>query len=308
MINYYKSLKQILYQDLNIKPIIPTSDDMAIKLYPEYKIFYNKKYLSEIQGIKHGFNKSNKYPVVIKPFKNLIGGSKGFRIISNSNEFKLYDGDFWMELLTGEHLCIDIFILEGKIKFYTILKSKAATKGTFEYHESMPEYKLSSKIKKFIFQHFSNYTGILNCETINEKIIDLHLRPNGDFYLYNNDVVQQIINLYFNQKWELKNYKIPKMFLFPIFIEHDKIFEIDIGKIIKILEKNKCNNLMLKQKLESPGGNRIFMYSSQNFEDGNNARNEILRIIKYKNIKLKYYLIIFLFIVLIIFIYYGKIN
>jgi hypothetical protein len=308
MIKYYRSLYQILYQDLNIKPIIPTSDNMAINLYPEYQKFYDKKYLSEIQNIEHGFNIPKSFPVVIKPYKNLIGGSKGFKIISNPKDFKLKKDDFWMELLIGEHLCIDIFILKGNIKFYSILKSKAAGEGTFEYHESMPDYKLSNNLKKFIQQHFNNYTGIVNCETIRDKIIDFHLRPNGDFYLYNQDVVDQIINLYFNQKWELKNYNIPKMFLFPIFINHDKTFEIDIGIIIKILEKYECNNLMYTHKLESPGGNRIFMYSSKKFVDGNNAKKEILNSIIYHDIKLKYYLIIFLLIVLIVLIYHGTFN
>jgi len=308
MIKYYKSLYQILYQDLNIKPIIPTSDQMAIELYPEYKNFYNKKYLSQIQEIKHGFNKPKKFPVVIKPYKNLKGGSMGFRIVNEEKNFKLNEGDFWMELLTGEHLCIDLFILKGKIMFYSILRSKAAKEGTFEYHESMPDYKLSLEIQNFILEHFNKYTGILNCETISNKIIDFHLRANGDFYLYNDNIVKQIINLYFNQKWEIKNYNIPKMYLFPIFIKKDKSFEVDLDEIIKILEKYNCNNLMYKYKLESPGGNRIFIYSSNNFEDGNNAKHEILEIMKFYNIYYRRLLIIFLFIVLILFIYYGKTN
>ena len=48
MINNYKSLKDVLYNNLNLKPLIPTSDSMAMNLYPDYKKYYNKKYLSEI--------------------------------------------------------------------------------------------------------------------------------------------------------------------------------------------------------------------------------------------------------------------
>ena len=303
MIKIYKSLYSILYTDLNIKPIIPTSDEMAIKLYPQYEKFYNKMYLSKIQNIKHGLNKPNNYPIVVKPYKNLKGGSLGFRLVKNKKYFKLKKGNFWMELLIGEHLCIDIFILNGKIKLYTILKSKAASKGTFEYHESMPNYKLSSDLRLFISKHFSQYTGILNCETINNKIIDFHLRPNGDFFIYNMDVVEQIINLYFNQKWNLKNYTIPKMFLFPIFIEHHKIFELDLEKTVNILIKNNCDNLIYEHKLKSPGGNRILMYSSNNYEDGNNAKIEILKNINYYNISKKYNLILFLLIVVLLIFY-----
>lgn len=306
MIKYYKSLYRILYQDLNIKPIIPTSDTMALNLYPEYKNFYNKMYLSKIQGLKHGLNVPDKFPVVIKPYQSLKGGSIGFRIVKKKKEFNLKKGDFWMELLTGEHLCIDIFILNGEIKLFTILRSKAAEKGTFEYHESMPNYKLSSKIRNFVKDNFSQYTGIINCETISDNIIDLHLRPNGDFFLYNMDVVKQIINLYMNHKWELLNYKVPKMFLFPIFIKHNKIYDLDINKTIEILEINNCNNLLINHTLESPGGNRILMYSSSTYKDGNDAKKEILKIIKYYNRNKKLKLIIFLFIVLVLILLNGR--
>ena len=298
MIKYYKSYYRILYQDLNIKPIIPTSDEMAIELYPDYKNFYNKMYLSKIQGLKHGLNVPEEFPVVVKPYQSLKGGSIGFKIVKNKKEFKLKKGDFWMEILSGEHLCIDIFILNGEIKLYTILRSKAAQKGTFEYHESMPNYKLSDEIKQFINKNFSKYTGIINCETISNKIIDLHLRPNGDFFLYNMDVVKQIINLYMNHKWELVNYKVPKMFLFPIFIKHNKIFDLDINKTIGILERNNCNNLLINHTLESPGGNRILMYSSSTYEEGNKAKIEIFKIIKFYKKSKKIKLILFLFIVL----------
>jgi hypothetical protein len=308
MIKYYKSFYRILYQDLNIKPIIPTSDEMAIELNTDYKKFYNKMYLSKIQGLKHGLNVPDEFPVVVKPYQSLKGGSIGFKIVKNKKEFKLKKGDFWMEILSGEHLCIDIFILNGEIKLYTILRSKAAQKGTFEYHESMPNYKLSDEIKQFINKNFSKYTGIINCETISNKIIDLHLRPNGDFFLYNMDVVKQIINLYMNHKWELVNYKVPKMFLFPIFIKHNKIFDLDINKTIEILERNNCNNLLINHTLESPGGNRILMYSSPTYEEGNKAKIEIFKKIKFYKKSKKIKLILFLFIVLFLIFINGGSN
>ena len=41
MINFNKSLKYILYDFLKLPLKIPTSDDMAIKLYPEYEKYYD---------------------------------------------------------------------------------------------------------------------------------------------------------------------------------------------------------------------------------------------------------------------------
>jgi hypothetical protein len=308
MINFNKSLKYILYDFLKLPLKIPTSDDMAIKLYPEYEKYYNKVFLCKIQDIEYGFDVPSKFPVVTKPYINLKGGSLNFKIVKKKKDFKLKQGLFWMEYLQGLHLCIDIFILKGEIKLYTVLKSKAAEEGTFEYHESLPNFLLPKHLKDLIIQNFNTYTGIINCETIDNKIIDFHLRPNGDFFLYNSYVVREIINLYFNQKWELNNYKIPKMFLFPIFIKQSNNFEFSLDKIISILKFHNCDNLLFEYELKSPGGNRILMYSAPSYEQGNNAKIEILKNIKFYKIQSKFIILIFLLIAIFLINYNGTFN
>lgn len=286
MIKLYKSLYQLLYTNENIPKIIPTDDTMAVKLYPEYEKFYNKLFWCELQKLKYGFIKPSIYPVVIKPYKNLKGMSIDFKIIKTSKEFKLKDNQFWMELLSGEHLCIDLFILNGKIVLYTILKSYSGVGGTFKYHESLPNRKLSLKIINIIHRYFSNYTGIINCETINNIIIDFHLRLNGDFYLYNNNIVEEIKNLYFNHQWNVKNYTVPKKYLIPIFIDKNLNFKVNIKKVKNILIKYNCNNIQyndIYSELQSPGGSRIFMYDVNNLKDGIASKNEILLLFNKKN-------------------------
>ena len=66
----------------------------------------------------------NKYPIVFKPIINLKGMSKGFKIIKSEEEYdkNIKDGLFWEEYLEGNHYCIDLILLNGKIKYYTCLK------------------------------------------------------------------------------------------------------------------------------------------------------------------------------------------
>lgn len=305
MIKIYNSLYEQLYINENNKKIIPTDDEMAIDLYPKYSIYYDKRFWCKVQNLKYGFNKPNNYPIVIKPYQNLKGMSIGFKIIKSRNEFKLHKGQFWMQYLQGEHLCIDLFILKGKIVLYTIIKSYSAGDGTFNYHESLPNRKLNHKIRLIVEKYFNNYTGTLNCETINNQIIDFHLRLNGDFYLYDDKILQEIKKLYYNQQWNIKLYKVPKKYLIPIFINKNLDFKVKIQDIEKKLIKYNANNLMIddiNSEIQSPGGGRIFMFEVLNLEDGINCRKEILLLFNRKNnLYNRYILLIILGIIIIVF-------
>ena len=216
----------LIYEDLDtqvdklkLKNII-TNDYCAWKFYKDYHHIYNKLWICESQNIKCGPNGIDpiEYPIIIKPIINLLGMSRGFRIIKNETEYNLYmkDGFFWMKYFENEHFNIDLIILKGKIKFYSCLKSYPYSQGTFNYHESIPNFKLPENIKKWIYKYFSRYTGCLNLEIIDNNIIEAHLRLNGDYFLYDYKFTKELDKLFNKQKWEL-DYNIKKIFNTHIF-------------------------------------------------------------------------------------------
>ena len=186
------------------------------------------------------------YPVIFKPIINLFGMSRSFKIIKSKKEYNknLKDGLFWMKYLDGTHLCIDLILLNGNIKFFSCLKSHSFTEGTFLYHESIPDYLLNENIIKWINKYFYNYTGCLNIETINDIIIEAHLRLNGDYNLYNDEFTKELHNLYNYNTWNL-DYKIKKLFLISIFINFNyDVSNINFHDIIKIIKYHNCNNIV----------------------------------------------------------------
>ena len=275
---FFKSLPKLL-KELNINNI-PCTDFDAWYKYNKYHKIYNKLFIAESQDIESGPMGilPKKYPVIFKPIINLFGMSRGFSIIRNKEEYfeKLQDGLFWMEYLDGEQYNLDLILLNGEIKYYTCLKSKPYTEGTFEYHESLPNYTINNVIKDWIIKYFNKYTGCLNLEFINNKIIEAHLRLNGDYYLYDIDFTKELDNLYNNNKWNYYK-KINKKYIIPVFCLEKINIEIEI--IIDILKNYKCTNLYIDNfNSSNQRGNikRLFMFECKDLKDGLNAKDDIL--------------------------------
>ncbi|MBT3179196.1 MAG: hypothetical protein HN339_20005, partial [Desulfobacula sp.] len=75
------------------------------------------------------------------------------------------------------------------------------------------------------------YKGFLNLETINNKIIEGHLRLNGDYFIYNKKMIDNFINFYITENYK-KNIELKEVFFFPVFISKDINFK-NIKDILK---------------------------------------------------------------------------
>ena len=174
-----------------------------------YREIYNKLWLSYSQGIDSapmGIY-PNKYPIIIKPIINLYGMSRGFKIIKNEEEYEreIKDGYFWQPYFKGKHYCIDIIYGNKKIYYYTCLESISKGEGIFEYHKFRKDYIIPKKIKKWLQKNLKDYRGCLNIEVINGKIIECHLRLNGDFHLYDSKFIIALKEFEDKKKWKYKN-------------------------------------------------------------------------------------------------------
>lgn len=242
---YYEDLNQVLKR-LNINNIITNDIDAWENNKINNKI-YNKLWLTQLQNIDCGpiGTHPKQYPIIIKPIINLYGMSKGFMKINSEEEY--YEnqkyGHFWMPYLSGKNYTIDLILDNGKIKGYYTLESKPTINGTFEYHVYRPKYKLSENIKKIIEENFISYSGAMNIELINDKIIEGHLRLNGDYYIFDDKFIQNISNLINKNPYELK-VKKKSFYLFPYFVTSN--FNLNIiskDEIEEILNKNKVYNI-----------------------------------------------------------------
>ena len=286
----YLNLVQYI-EKYNLSSNIIVSDAEAWLEYPDYQFIYNKLWIAQSQFLETGPMNvyPNKYPVIFKPIINLIGMSRGIKIINSEEEYDLHlkDGFFWEEFLEGDHWCIDLILNEGKIIFYSALLSHSDINGSFKYHESLPDFKLPEHIILWIDHFLNNYTGCLNLEIINGKIIEAHLRLNGDFHLYNKKFVTLLSQFFEGGNVSFESIKIKKLFLIPIFVNKDFDNKKNKKQIKKYFKENNINNIFYDQinsKIQSEYLSRLVIYSTNNIYKGLKIKENFIKIFINNNI------------------------
>jgi hypothetical protein len=145
---------------------------------------YNKLFLSRTLGYECGpvgttVPKPDFY--IVRPSFNLLGMGRFARkewIEKYTDQF--HPSEFWCEIFTGEHLSVD----------FKNKKSELVVLGTRNIDDPYYKWKKWEKIdKKVEFPEILNslkgdYEWI-NCEFINESLIEVHFRQNPDFRYQN---------------------------------------------------------------------------------------------------------------------------
>ena len=164
--------------------VIPTTDGLAYDLVPEFRWVYNKLLIAEIQGIACGPHKTNPaahlFPIFSKPIYNLGGMGADAREIKTLQDYwqSLTPGHMWSEFLRGEHYSSDIAVVDGQPRWFSLTRGAPGPKQTWDYWEvNVPvSASLWQAITAFIKTHLTTYTGMLNIESIEGKVIEVHLR------------------------------------------------------------------------------------------------------------------------------------
>lgn len=221
----YLSLSESIIE-YNLSNKIITTDIQAYISYPKFNFVYDKLFISSTQRIPCApmgvYPKE--FPVIFKPIYNLYGMSRSMYKINTFEEYDKYiqDGLFWQNYFPGPQTNIDIVYNRGEILFYSALKSIPDKQGSFLLHSTYKNYELSNRIICWLNNYLGEYRGCINLEVIDNNIIEAHLRLNGDFNLYNKDFCLKLSEFY-NGNDEIFDYSVPELYMFPIFIERDKI-------------------------------------------------------------------------------------
>lgn len=216
------------------------TDVQAYIKYPLYNFVYNKLELIKSQNITCapiGVYPQT-YPIVIKPIINLFGMSKNVIVVNSDDEYevalkdKKNPGSFWMPQLKGNHYTIDLFIIDSNIVFFNAFQSITSSRfkhkqniGLFSEHIYIKNYSLPAKCDEFIKAYIPNYTGFLNIEIIDDIIIEIHLRWNGDNFIYreNDGIFLFLLNVYSKSK-KTTNTEIDKRNKYDAYVPKTHIY------------------------------------------------------------------------------------
>jgi hypothetical protein len=187
---------------------IPTDDADAWRWYPGQRWIYNKLLIAESQGIEcapHGIEPTH-YPVFSKPVINLEGMGIGSRVLSSRRDYEAHlgAGHMWMRLLTGEHISSDAAVIDGKVHDLRHARGLSLPGGLFDYWiiEADPRPALESYLAAWIETHLAGYTGMVNLESIGDRIIEVHLRVTDQWPdLYGKHWLDAVVELYANSRW-----------------------------------------------------------------------------------------------------------
>lgn len=224
-------MKKILLYIKKTYPYIPVNDKQAYQYYCNNNDVYNKLLLSEMQYLDCapvGITPLE-FPIIIKPIINLYGMSNGFIKINDIKDYESnkYIGMFWQKYLNGTQYNVDINMKNGKIIQYFCVISEPDIDGKFKYHYYYEKYILPLKIVKFIENLLNDYSGFLNIEIIDNYIIEMHLRLNGDLFLYSEKNIDDMV--------KYKKINVTNKCFFPIFIKKNINININITDLLNSL-------------------------------------------------------------------------
>jgi hypothetical protein len=191
---------------------IPTEDCDAWLWYPAQRWIYDKLAVALSQNLEarpHGIEPS-RFPVFSKPITNLKGMGVGSRVLQSKADYERHytPGHFWMTYLEGWHVSSDIAVVDGVPRWWRHVTGKPAGEGTFDYWlvHAEPDAGLEAYCSAWIEKHLPGYTGMLNLETIDQKIIEAHLRFADQWPdLYGPGWVDALVGLYERREWEFED-------------------------------------------------------------------------------------------------------
>ena len=296
---------------------VPVYDKQAYNKYPKYNFVYDKLWVAKSQDLNCGkldelINKGDliTYPIFIKPrWGHLSATSKNCFKIKSYNELKKYihfKNMMWSEFIDGREGMTDYILLNGNIMHQiTYIYSDKQNGFTEEWKLISPHSKPPVIITEWVNKFLRGYTGIVNVQYRNNKIIEVGLRfARGGAYIINTDnkaLLENIHNVVANNFWDFSlqnkiNFKpyysikcyttIPIIYIFP---QH----------ILDLLVRSQTRHFFYEYYFEPVGkeGMVFLQFMHDDLEKGLLAKKRIETIFNIMQF-IMFFLIILMFIVL----------
>jgi len=211
---------------------MPVFDGRAYEKYPEYNFVYDKLWIIKSQGLMGGkledlkgkeeqifkmisskgdTDHKRNCALFIKPrWGHLSASSKNCFKIHDANELKKYidyKNMMWSEFINANEGMTDYVLLKGKIVHQiTYIYSEKQNGFTDDWKYISPKSKPPANITEWVTIHLPNYTGVVNVQYRDAKIIEVGLRlARAGAYLLsteNSDLIKNVNNIFDKQSWD----------------------------------------------------------------------------------------------------------
>jgi hypothetical protein len=133
-----------------------------------------------------------------------MGAGSGILRTEKEYKYRQRPGHMWMQLLQGEHVSTDVAVVNGEVKWLRHAIGEPLEDGMFDYWTVLAATRprIESYISDWVGKHMPGYTGMLNVETIDARIIEVHMRFADQWPdLYGEGWVEALIGLYAGNEW-----------------------------------------------------------------------------------------------------------
>jgi hypothetical protein len=270
---------------------IPTDDEHAYNLFPDFRWIYNKLLVCDTQGVAgapHGVPPPS-FPIFSKPIYNMHGMGVGGRIIGSEEELaaNTHAGHMWMALAQGEHVSSDAVVIGGEAQWWRHTIGKALGDGVFDYWTVLAEERpaIEEYCGAWLRTNLKGYSGAVNLETIGGQIIEVHLRFADQWPdLYGEGWLDAIVELYTRRRWRFADKDRRDGYSVVLFGAHgvpyrhppaSLVDEIRARSGITSVQITFHEDLPPEQHAMPPGGFRLAVVNCRQLETGLKAREDL---------------------------------
>jgi hypothetical protein len=189
---------------------IPTDDREAFNRNPRHRWVYNRLMIAQSQRLACGPDdvRPTRFPVFCTSVTPCEGRDSRGRVLWSEREYLEHcgAGKFWMQLLTGEHVSTDFAVVAGEIAWCRHASGLWGSAGSYDdwVVEEPPRPRLERFCAAWIRMNLSGYTGMLNLETIGDRISTARLRFSGQWPdLYGRKWLAAVVRLHQYGTWDL---------------------------------------------------------------------------------------------------------
>jgi hypothetical protein len=277
---------------------MPFYDKDCYERYPRFKNVYDKLWIVKTQGLiggklekLKGKEDKVKYPIFIKPrWGHLSASSKNCFKINDADELRKYidyKNMMWSEFIDATECMTDFVLLDGKIVYQITYQYSEKQNGfSDDWKFVSPDLTPPPNVVEWVKIHMKDYTGIVNAQYRDNKIIEIGLRlARGGAYVLstkNEALIKNINNIFIHKTWNFyltEEMKFKPFYVYKCYTELPIVY-IFPQKLVDWYVERKTSFPFYEYYFEPVGksGMVFFQFMDDNFERGMQTKTQIEKI------------------------------
>ena len=274
---------------------MPFFDGECYDRYPRFKQVYDKLWIMKSQGLPAGRLEQLKgketkvaYPIFIKPrWGHLSASSKNCFKIKSAEELQKYvdyKNMMWSEFIDAKESMTDYVMLKGTIVHQiTYIYSDKQNGFSDDWKYIGPESTPPPNITEWVNHHLKEFTGIVNVQSRDAKIIEVGLRlARGGAYVLSTEnpaLINNINNIFNKKEWNhhvTKDMQFKPFYVYKCFTTLPIVYLLPQKIIDSFMEKHNAKPFY-EYYFEPVGtsGMVFFQFMDDDFERGMQTKREI---------------------------------